>query len=199
LQSGGDAEFMEEVFGQFGLAMGTGILLVLAVLVLLFQSFLQPLTIMMSLPLSIGGALAALLLTGDALSLPVLIGLLMLMGIVTKNSILFVDYAILAMREHGLARREALIEAGAKRAQPILMTTIAMIAGMLPIAARFGENADFRAPMAITVVGGLATSTLLSLIFIPVAFTIIDDVQIWLVRHLKRLVTSEHPVELPAE
>jgi HAE1 family hydrophobic/amphiphilic exporter-1 len=199
LQSGGDAEFMEEVFGQFGLAMGTGILLVLAVLVLLFQSFLQPMTIMMALPLSIGGALAALLLTGDSLSLPVLIGLLMLMGIVTKNSILFVDYAILAMREHGLARREALIEAGAKRAQPILMTTIAMIAGMLPIAARFGENADFRAPMAITVVGGLATSTLLSLIFIPVAFTIIDDIQDWLTRHLRRLVTSGHPVELPAE
>ncbi|MEI9986513.1 MAG: efflux RND transporter permease subunit [Aliidongia sp.] len=144
LQNAGNVEFMGEVFGQFGLAMAAGILLVLAVLVLLFQSFLQPVTIMMALPLSIGGALAALLLTGDALSLSVLIGLQMLMGIVTKNSILFVDYAILAMKEHGLSRRDALIEAGAKRAQPILMTTIAMIAGMLPIAARFGENADFR-------------------------------------------------------
>jgi hydrophobe/amphiphile efflux-1 (HAE1) family protein len=199
LQSAGSAEFMEEFFGQFGLAFGAGILLVLAVLVLLFQSFLQPITIMMALPLSIGGAILALLLTGDAMSLSVLIGLLMLMGIVTKNSILFVDYAILAMREHGLGRRDALIEAGAKRAQPILMTTIAMIAGMLPIAARFGENADFRAPMAITVVGGLATSTLLSLIFIPVAFTIIDDIQSWLVRHLRRVVTTEERIAAPAE
>jgi HAE1 family hydrophobic/amphiphilic exporter-1 len=200
LQDGGDAEDQAEVFAQFGMAMGTGILLVLAVLILLFQSFLQPITIMMALPLSVGGALAALLLTGDALSLPVLIGLLMLMGIVTKNSILFVDYAILAMREHGLGRRDALIEAGAKRAQPILMTTIAMIAGMLPIAARFGENVDFRAPMAITVVGGLATSTLLSLIFIPVAFTIIDDIQSWLVRHLRRVVTAESgTAHAPAE
>jgi HAE1 family hydrophobic/amphiphilic exporter-1 len=199
LQNTGNAEAMGEVFGQFGLAMGGGILLVLAVLVLLFQSFLQPMTIMMALPLSIGGALAALLLTGDSLSLSVLIGLLMLMGIVTKNSILFVDYAILAMHEHGLPRREALIEAGAKRAQPILMTTIAMIAGMLPIAARFGENADFRAPMAITVIGGLATSTLLSLIFIPVAFTMIDDIQIWLVRHLRKIVTTDDPAPHPAE
>jgi HAE1 family hydrophobic/amphiphilic exporter-1 len=199
LQNTGNTEFMAEVFGQFGLAFAAGIMLVLAVLVLLFQSFLQPMTIMMALPLSIGGALAALLMTGDPLSLPVLIGLLMLMGIVTKNSILFVDYAILAMREHGLGRRDALIEAGAKRAQPILMTTIAMIAGMLPIAARFGENADFRAPMAITVIGGLATSTLLSLVFIPVAFTIIDDIQGWLVRRLRRLVTSDEPARAAAE
>jgi multidrug efflux pump subunit AcrB len=136
------------------------------------------------------------------MSLSVLIGLLMLMGIVTKNSILFVDYAILAIKEHGLSRRDALIEAGAKRAQPILMTTIAMIAGMLPIAARFGENADFRAPMAITVVGGLATSTVLSLVFIPVAFTIIDDIQTWLVRHLRGVVSDQpgdHAAGAPAE
>jgi hydrophobe/amphiphile efflux-1 (HAE1) family protein len=199
LQSAGQAEFMEEFFAQFGLAFASGILLVLAVLVLLFQSFLQPITIMMALPLSIGGAIVALLLTGDAMSLSVLIGLLMLMGIVTKNSILFVDYAILAMKEHGLNRRDALIEAGAKRAQPILMTTIAMIAGMMPIAMRFGENADFRAPMAITVAGGLATSTVLSLVFIPVAFTIIDDIQAWLVRYLSRVVSTEERVSAPAE
>jgi HAE1 family hydrophobic/amphiphilic exporter-1 len=200
LQDSGNAEDQADVFAQFGLAFASGILLVLAVLVLLFQSFLQPITIMMALPLSVGGAVAGLLMSGDALSLPVLIGLLMLMGIVTKNSILFVDYAILAMKEHGLGRRDALIEAGAKRAQPILMTTIAMIAGMLPIALRFGENADFRAPMAITVVGGLATSTVLSLIFIPVAFTFIDDIQAWLARHLSRLVTADHtPATTPAE
>jgi hydrophobic/amphiphilic exporter-1 (mainly G- bacteria), HAE1 family len=199
LQNAGNVEFMAEIFGQFGLAMAAGILLVLAVLVLLFQSFLQPVTIMMALPLSIGGAFAALLATGYSMSLSVLIGLLMLMGIVTKNSILFVDYAILAMKEHGLSRHDALIEAGAKRAQPILMTTIAMVAGMLPIAARFGENADFRAPMAITVIGGLTTSTLLSLVFIPVAFTIVDDIQTWLVKHLSKVVATEHPVVHPAE
>jgi hydrophobic/amphiphilic exporter-1 (mainly G- bacteria), HAE1 family len=195
----GQAELMTEVFDQFTLAFAAGILMVLAVLVLLFQSFLQPLTILMALPLSIGGAFAALLLVGDSLCLPVLIGLLMLMGIVTKNSILYVDYAILAMRDHGQSRRDALLEAGANRAQPIVMTTVAMIAGMLPIAAGFGENADFRSPMALSVVGGLVTSTVLSLIFTPVAFAIVDDVQAWLANHLKRLVSSEAPAESPAE
>ncbi|HVJ56062.1 MAG TPA: efflux RND transporter permease subunit [Aliidongia sp.] len=199
LEASGATKEMEDVFGQFGLAFAAGILLVLGVLVLLFQSFLQPITIMGALPLSIGGAIAALLLTGDSMSLSVLIGLLMLMGIVTKNSILFVDYAILAIREHGLARREALIEAGSKRAQPILMTTIAMIAGMLPIAARLGEDADFRAPMAITVIGGLATSTLLSLVFVPVAYTFVDDIQGWLTRRLARLVAPARTSHLPAE
>ncbi len=199
LEASGQTKEMEDVFGQFGLAFAAGILLVLGVLVLLFQSFLQPITIMGALPLSIGGAIAGLLCTGDSMSLSVLIGLMMLMGIVTKNSILFVDYAILAIREHGLPRREALIEAGSKRAQPILMTTIAMIAGMMPIALRFGEDADFRAPMAITVAGGLATSTLLSLVFIPVAYTFVDDIQRWLVRRLGHLVGSPPSTHQPAE
>jgi HAE1 family hydrophobic/amphiphilic exporter-1 len=199
LEAAGNTQEMEEVFGQFGLAFAAGILLVLGVLVLLFQSFLQPITIMGALPLSIGGALTALLISGDSISLSVLIGLLMLMGIVTKNSILFVDYALLAMREQGLGRREALIEAGSKRAQPIIMTTIAMIAGMLPIAARFGEDTDFRAPMAVTVIGGLTTSTLLSLIFIPVAYTFVDDIQLWLVKRLGWLVASKKPASHAAE
>jgi HAE1 family hydrophobic/amphiphilic exporter-1 len=146
---------------------------------------------MVALPLSIGGALGALLLTGDAMSLSVLIGLLMLMGIVTKNAILFVDYAILSMRERGTDRRAALLEAGRKRAQPILMTTVAMVAGMLPIAMRFGEDADIRAPMAVTVIGGLVTSTLLSLVFVPVAFTFVDDLQQFLARRFGHLVAAE--------
>jgi multidrug efflux pump subunit AcrB len=191
LKDSGDVEFMTELFHNFIFAMAAGILLVLGVMVLLFHSFLQPLTIMVALPLSIGGALGALLLTGDAMSLSVLIGLLMLMGIVTKNAILFVDYAILSMRERGTDRRAALLEAGRKRAQPILMTTVAMVAGMLPIAMRFGEDADIRAPMAVTVIGGLVTSTLLSLVFVPVAFTFVDDLQQFLARRFGHLVAAE--------
>ena len=189
LRDSGASQDMDEVFGAFGAAMGAGILLVLGVLVLLFQSFLQPITIMAALPLSLGGAFLALLVTGESMSLTVLIGLMMLMGIVTKNSILLTDYAMLAMKEHGLPRREALLEAGAKRAQPIIMTTLAMVGGMLPIALRFGEQADFRAPMAITVIGGLVASTLLSLIFIPVTFTFVDDLQHWLGRYFVKILT----------
>ncbi|HLY56815.1 MAG TPA: efflux RND transporter permease subunit [Stellaceae bacterium] len=199
LKDSGDVEIMGELYRGFGFAMAAGILLVLGVMVLLFHSFLQPLTIMAALPLSIAGALGALVLSGDSMSLSVLIGLLMLMGIVTKNAILFVDYAILSMRERGTPRREALLEAGAKRAQPILMTTVAMVAGMAPIALRFGEEADFRAPMAITVIGGLITSTLLSLVFVPVTFTIVDDVQCWIVRRLGHLVEAERTPTVAAE
>ncbi|CAK0757363.1 membrane hypothetical protein [Azospirillaceae bacterium] len=176
LQPSGDAEHMAELFNSFGMAIGAGVMLVLAVLIILFGSVFQPLTIMMALPLSIGGALLALLITQDALGLVPLIGILMLMGIVGKNSILLVDYAIMEI-ESGKTRREALLEAGAKRAQPIVMTTIAMVAGMLPLAMRMGENSDFRAPMAVAVIGGLIASTLLSLIFIPVMFTFMDDLQ----------------------
>jgi multidrug efflux pump subunit AcrB len=190
LKDSGASQDMADVFGAFGIAIGSGILLVLGVLVLLFQSFLQPITIMAALPLSVGGAFLALLVTGESLSLTVLIGLMMLMGIVTKNSILLADYAMLAMKEHGLDRRAALIEAGAKRAQPIIMTTFAMVGGMLPIALRFGEQADFRAPMAITVIGGLVASTLLSLVLIPVVFTFVDDLQHWMGRYFARMLTS---------
>jgi HAE1 family hydrophobic/amphiphilic exporter-1 len=202
LKDSGDVEFMGELQRDFAFAMGAGIMLVLGVMVLLFHSFLQPITIMVALPLSIGGALGALLLSGDSMSISVLIGILMLMGIVTKNAILFVDYALLSMRERGTDRRAALIEAGAKRAQPILMTTIAMVAGMLPIALRFGEEADFRAPMAITVIGGLVTSTLLSLVFVPVAFTFVDDMQRRLKRRFGHWIAAEgapHPAHGAAE
>ncbi len=171
----GDAERMAEAFGGFGTAMLTGVLCIYIVLVLLFHDFLQPATILAALPLSVGGAFAALLLTHNSFSMPSIIGVLMLMGIVTKNSILLVEYAVMARREHGLARREALLDACHKRARPILMTTIAMVAGMLPIALGWGAEPSFRSPMAIAVIGGLLTSTLLSLLVIPVVFTFIDD------------------------
>ncbi len=170
----GDAEVMQEVFAGFAQAMGAGVMMVLAVLILLFGSVLQPITILFSLPLSVGGVIIALLVTGKAVSMPVVIGILMLMGIVTKNAIMLVDFAIEQMAA-GMDRTQAIIEAGRKRARPIVMTTIAMVAGMLPSALGLGDGGEFRAPMAIGVVGGLIVSTMLSLVFVPAAFTIMDD------------------------
>lgn len=180
----GELQRMNEMLGSFGLAMAVGILCIYVVLVLLFHDFLQPLTILAALPLSIGGALLALLITGSNFSMPVVIGILMLMGVVTKNSILLVEYAIMARRDHGMSRFDALVDACHKRSQPILMTTIAMGAGMLPIALGFGADPSFRQPMAIVVIGGLLTSTLLSLLVIPVIFTYVDDLLEYLRHHL---------------
>jgi len=171
----GDAEAMGELFQSFGLAILTGVLCIYIVLVLLFKDFVQPVTILAALVLSIPGAFLALYLTGTAISMPSMIGLIMLMGIATKNSILLVEYAILARRDHGLNRWDALVDACHKRARPIVMTTIAMGAGMLPIAIGLGVDPSFRAPMAIVVIGGLITSTFLSLLVIPVVFTFVDD------------------------
>ena len=171
----GDAEAMGELFASFGLAMLTGVLCIYVVLVLLFKDFLQPVTILAALVLSVPGALLALFVSQTALSMPSMIGLIMLMGIATKNSILLVDYVVLARREHGLGRLDALLDACRKRAQPIVMTTVAMGAGMLPIALGIGTDPSFRAPMAIVVIGGLITSTFLSLLVIPVLFTYVDD------------------------
>ena len=173
IQESGDAEIMGEVFASFASAMGAGLLMVLGVLVLLFHNVFQPVTILLSLPLSIGGVIAGLLLTGNAISMPVVIGILMLMGIVTKNAIMLVDFAVEQERK-GMPRIEAIIDAGRKRAQPIIMTTIAMAAGMLPSAMGAGDGGEFRAPMAIAVIGGLLVSTLLSLIFVPSFFTIME-------------------------
>lgn len=175
LKESGDVEVMSEVFGSFALAMGAGILMVFSVLVLLFGSFLQPITILLSLPLSIGGAIFALLLTDRPISLPVVIGFLMLMGIVTKNAILLVDFAIEAMAD-GMKRAEAIVWAGRKRARPIVMTTIAMVGGMFPSALALGAGGEFRSPMAIAVIGGLIVSTVLSLVFVPAFFMVMDDV-----------------------
>ncbi|WP_105427840.1 efflux RND transporter permease subunit [Neorhizobium tomejilense] len=171
----GELERSSELFDNFAIAMGIGVFCIYAVLVLLFHDFLQPLTILMALPLSLGGALLPLVLTGTSFSMPVLIGLLMLMGVVTKNSILLVEYAIMSRRA-GLSRFDALVDACHKRARPIVMTTIAMGGGMLPVALSLsGGDASFRQPMAIVVIGGLMTSTVLSLVVIPVIFTFVDD------------------------
>lgn len=172
----GDAQEMQNLFASFGVAMAVGVLCIYGVLVLLFKDFMQPVTILTALPLSIGGAFVGLLITGSSLSMPSMIGLVMLMGVVTKNSILLVDYAIIARRE-GMAREAALIDACHKRSRPIIMTTLAMGAGMLPLALGYGADPSFRAPMAIAVIGGLITSTLLSLLVVPAVFTYIDDLQ----------------------
>ena len=184
----GDAEAMGELFQSFALAMGTGILCIYIVLVLLFKDFVQPVTILAALVLSVPGAFLALFATRTALSMPSMIGLIMLMGIATKNSILLVEYVIMARREHGLSRWEALLDACSKRARPIVMTTIAMGAGMMPIALGWGVDPSFRSPMAIVVIGGLITSTFLSLLVIPVVFTFVDDA----VQGLARLARRGH-------
>ena len=182
----GDAQEMQALFASFGIAMAIGVLCIYGVLVLLFKDFMQPVTILAALPLSIGGAFVALLITGKALSMPSMIGLIMLMGIVTKNSILLVDYALLA-RQAGMGRFEALVDACHKRSRPIIMTTIAMGAGMMPLALGWGADPSFRSPMAIAVIGGLITSTLLSLLVVPAVFTYIDDLEHFLGRTVHRL------------
>ena len=182
----GDTKEMQALFASFGLAMSIGLLCIYMILVLLFRDFLQPITILGALPLSIGGAFVGLLLTGKSFSMPSLIGLLMLMGIVTKNSILLVEYAITA-RRNGMLRSESLIDACHKRARPIIMTTIAMTAGMIPLAIGWGSDPSFRSPMAIAVIGGLMTSTLLSLLVIPAVFTYVDDFDQWLRRAMTRI------------
>ncbi len=182
----GDAEAMAELFTGFSLAMGTGVLCIYIVLVLLFKDFVQPVTILAALVLSVPGAILALFITRTAVSMPAMIGMIMLMGIATKNSILLVEYAIMARRDHGLSRFDALIDACHKRARPIVMTTVAMGAGMMPIALGWGSDPSFRAPMAIVVIGGLITSTFLSLLVIPVLFTYVDDLRLMILRLLAR-------------
>ncbi|MFO1261920.1 MAG: efflux RND transporter permease subunit [Rhodoferax sp.] len=174
----GDAEVQGEMVAGFALAMGTGVLCIYIVLVLLFKDFLHPISIIPAVILSFGGAFLALLISGKMLSMPSFIGLVMLIGVSTKNSILLVEYAIMAQREHGLSRFDALIDACHKRARPIIMTTIAMVAGMIPLVAGLGHaDNSFRAPMAAAVIGGLITSTLLSLLVTPSFFSIVDDIE----------------------
>jgi multidrug efflux pump subunit AcrB len=192
----GDTEFFQEMMRNFALAIGAGVLMVLAVLVLLFARLFQPITILSALPLSIGGTALALLLTNRPFSISVVIGLLMLMGIVAKNSILLVDFAIEEMRA-GKPRLEAILEAGHKRARPIVMTTVAMIAGMLPVALGWGGDSDFRSPMAIAVIGGLITSTMLTLVIVPAIFTVFDDVERWMGPKAGRLL-AEPPAPVEA-
>ncbi|WGI26210.1 efflux RND transporter permease subunit [Halomonas alkaliantarctica] len=176
----GDAEEMAELASSFGIAMLTGVLCIYMLLVLLLKDFMQPVTILVALVLSVPGAFLALFLTQTPVSLPAMIGLIMLMGIATKNSILLVDYIIIARRVHGLERVDAIVDACKKRVRPIVMTTIAMGAGMMPIALGWAGDPSFRAPMAFVVIGGLITSTFLSLLVIPVVYSGIDDFVIWL-------------------
>jgi multidrug efflux pump subunit AcrB len=189
----GQAESMAELFSGFLIAISVGIICIFGVLILLFGKVLQPLTILMALPLSIGGAFVGLVITGSSLSMPSMIGFIMLMGIATKNSILLVDYAILAQRDHGLNRFDALLDACYKRARPIIMTTIAMGAGMMPLVLGWGEaDPTFRQPMAAAVIGGLVTSTLLSLIVIPMVYTFMDDISNWFASWLRPHGAEEH-------
>jgi multidrug efflux pump subunit AcrB len=186
----GDAESLAELADGFAVAITAGLMMVYAVLVLLFGTFLQPITILFSLPLSIGGAIVALLLTGKQLTTPVWIGILMLMGIVTKNAIMLVEFAVESIRE-GNKRDFAIIDAGTKRARPIVMTTIAMAAGMMPSALAFGAGGEFRSPMALAVIGGLVFSTVLSLVFVPAMFMMMDDLGALIWRYGRLLLASE--------
>jgi multidrug efflux pump subunit AcrB len=174
IQAGGDAEIQGEIMSEFAKAAGLGIVLMLAVLVLLLGNIFMPFAILLSLPLSIGGVVLALLLTNKSFSMPVVIGMLMLIGIVAKNAIMLIDFAVERVK-HGMDRIDAIVDAGRKRARPIIMTTIAMAAGMLPSAMGIGEGGSFRAPMAIAVIGGLIASTFLSLVFVPSFYVIMDD------------------------
>ena len=194
LQQSGDAENLAELGPSLAGVMIIGMMMVYAVLVILFGTFLQPVTILFSLPLSIGGAIAALLLTGHQLTIPVWIGVLMLMGIVTKNAIMLVEFSIESIHK-GMDRNAAVVDAGQKRARPIIMTTIAMVAGMVPSALSFGAGGEIRSPMALAVIGGLIFSTVLSLIFVPAMFAMMDDFSAFCWRIGKRFITSGDEME----
>jgi len=186
----GASQDQQELFASFGLAIAAGIAMIFAVLVLLFRSFFKPITILAALPLSFAGAFLGLLLGGAELGLPSLIGLLMLMGLAAKNSILLVEFVIEAERA-GASQRDALLQACRERSVPIVMTTFAMAAGMVPTALGFGEGAEFRVPMAIAVIGGLISSTILSLVLVPVVYEVVDDIESWVTPKLARFVTSK--------
>ncbi|MBV8682394.1 MAG: efflux RND transporter permease subunit, partial [Caulobacteraceae bacterium] len=194
IASQGQEKAYAELFGGFAVAIVSAIGLVYAVMVLLFRSFFKPVIILSALPTAIGGALLLLLATDLSLSIPSLIGFLMLMGLAAKNSILLVEYAIERERE-GHSQREALMEACRERARPIVMTTMAMAAGMLPTALSLGKGSEFRQPMAVAVIGGLITSTVLSLVLVPAVYAVVDDIERWLSPWLRKLVT---PREEPA-
>jgi multidrug efflux pump subunit AcrB len=184
-QSEGDAKIMIDIFTRFVGALGLAVLGIYAILVLLYNNFIIPITILMALPLSLGGALFALMITQKELGLFALIGIVLLMGLVTKNAILLVDCSMANQRE-GMPRFQAVLEAGVSRLRPILMTTFSTIAGMLPIALELGAGSQVRSPMAIAVIGGMTTSTLLTLVVVPVWFTYVDSFQTWIRNPFKR-------------
>ena len=194
-QPTGDAEIQKEIFARFGTALGTAVLMIYAVLVLLYNDFLYPFAVMIAIPLCIGGALMGLLIAQKPLGLFALIGIVLLIGLVTKNSILLVDYALLAVKE-GKSRRQAVIEAGITRLRPILMTSISTVAGMVPIALAIGAGGETRSPMAIAVIGGFSTSTLLTLVVVPVFFTYISGARSRTARVLSRATGIGEPQTL---
>jgi HAE1 family hydrophobic/amphiphilic exporter-1 len=201
LAAGGQTEDFAEMMASFGSAMIWGVILIYVVLVLLFKDFFQPITIMTALPLSIGGAFIGLIVANQPLSLFAFIGLLMLMGLVTKNSILLVDFAVERMHA-GMSRNAALMEAGMKRARPIIMTTFAMSGGMLPAALGWGVDGTLRQGMGAAVIGGLMLSTLLSLVFVPAMFVLIDRLERWVQGFLPEPhvpEAGEDPARTPAE
>ena len=196
---GGQVERQNQVFVSMILALGVAIMLMYLILVIQFGSFLDPLAILVSLPLSLIGVVAALLITGDTLNIMSLIGVMLLMGIVAKNAILLIDFAKWAREDRGVPRREALIQAGRIRIRPIMMTTLALIAGMIPVALGRGEGADFRAPLGRAVIGGVIASTVLSLLVIPTVYEIFDEWREWLFARFSRASRhaagpSSHPV-----
>ncbi len=197
---GGDQESQTEVFGQIFSALGLAVLLMYLILVVQFGSFLDPMAIMMSLPLSLIGVMLSLAVTNYTINLMSLIGVILLMGIVAKNAILLIDFAKWAREERGVPLREALIEAGAIRLRPILVTTFALIAGMLPIALGTGEGAAFRAPMGVAIIGGVITSTFLTLLVIPTIYEVMDEIRSKLAGKVGLAAphTGEHPVVAPA-
>ncbi|MBS2033472.1 efflux RND transporter permease subunit [bacterium] len=181
----GDVEIQADIFGGFMGAMGSAVMMIYAVLVLLFAGFVHPLTIMVALPLSIGGAIMGLLVAREPLGMYALIGIVMLMGLTTKNSILLVEYVLTAMA-NGTPRTKAIFESGEARMRPILMTTVAMIAGMTPIALGIGAGAEVRKSMAIAVIGGLSTSTVLTLVVVPVVFSYLDQLSDWFKQRFRK-------------
>ncbi len=193
----GQQQAFAEMIVSFIIALFSGIMMIFGVLVLLFRSFFKPVVILAALPLAIGGAFIGLLLFNLSLSIPSLIGLLMLMGLAAKNSILLVEYAIERERE-GMSQRDALMEACRERARPIVMTSLAMAAGMLPTAFAIEKGSEFRQPMAVAVIGGLITSTLLSLVLVPVVYEFVDDFEKWLKPRMAKLITPREAVLRPA-
>jgi HAE1 family hydrophobic/amphiphilic exporter-1 len=196
LTQGGEVDSQAEVFGRIFAALGVAVMLMYLILVVQFGSFLEPLAILVSLPLSLIGVMLALMITGDTINIMSLIGVILLMGIVAKNAILLIDFAKWARERDGLSRRDALIQAGAIRLRPILMTTLALIAGMIPVALGRGEGAQFRAPLGRAVIGGVITSTLLTLIVIPTVYEIMDEFREWVMSKFGLIPkgTAEHPV-----
>jgi HAE1 family hydrophobic/amphiphilic exporter-1 len=201
ITQGGEAKDQAEVFGRIFSALGIAVMLMYLILVMQFGSFLEPLAIMVSLPLSLIGVMLALMITNTTINIMSLIGVILLMGIVAKNAILLIDFAKWAREKEGVTRREALIQAGAIRLRPILMTTLALIAGMIPVALGVGEGAEFRAPLGRAVIGGVITSTLLTLVVIPTFYEILDEWREWVFSKfgVYKRRTAEHPIPRVAQ